>query len=74
LGVVERTGGQTDPQPASIYSFATAMNGLPDEADLRLRFDVLAKTKRPSSTVSPRAGDEARSRDAETCFGLRPST
>jgi hypothetical protein len=29
----------------SIYSDATAMNGLPDEADLRLRFDVLTKTR-----------------------------
>jgi CRISPR/Cas system-associated exonuclease Cas4 (RecB family) len=31
----------------SIYSYATAMNGLADEADLRLRFDVLTKTKQP---------------------------
>ena len=31
----------------SIYSDATAMNGLADEADLRLRFDVLTKTKQP---------------------------
>jgi Holliday junction resolvase-like predicted endonuclease len=31
----------------SIYSYATAMNGLADEADLRLRFDVLTKTKTP---------------------------
>jgi putative RecB family exonuclease len=31
----------------SIYSYATAMNGLADEQDLRLRFDVLTKTKQP---------------------------
>ena len=31
----------------SIYSYATAMNGLADEAELRLRFDVLTKTKTP---------------------------
>ena len=31
----------------SVYSYATAMNGLVDEADLRLRFDVLTKTKQP---------------------------
>jgi putative RecB family exonuclease len=31
----------------SIYSYATAMNGLADEQDLRLRFDVLTKTRQP---------------------------
>jgi putative RecB family exonuclease len=31
----------------SIYSYATAMNGMADEADLRLRFDVLTKTRQP---------------------------
>jgi hypothetical protein len=31
----------------SIYSYATAMNGLADEQDLRLRFDVLTKAKQP---------------------------
>jgi len=31
----------------SIYSYATAMNGLADEADLRLRFDVLTTTRQP---------------------------
>ena len=31
----------------SIYSYATAMNGLADQDDLRLRFDVLTKTKQP---------------------------
>ncbi|MBI4608004.1 MAG: PD-(D/E)XK nuclease family protein, partial [Candidatus Rokubacteria bacterium] len=31
----------------SIYSYATAMNGLADQEDLRLRFDVLTKTKKP---------------------------
>lgn len=31
----------------SIYSYATAMNGLADQEDLRLRFDVLTKTKGP---------------------------
>jgi hypothetical protein len=31
----------------SIYSYATAMNGLADQEDLRLRFDVLTKTKTP---------------------------
>jgi CRISPR/Cas system-associated exonuclease Cas4 (RecB family) len=28
-------------------SYATQMNGLADEQDLRLRFDVLTKTKQP---------------------------
>src|SRR5262245_55361203 len=32
---------------ARYYSYATAMNGLADKADLRLRFDVLTKTKQP---------------------------
>jgi hypothetical protein len=36
----------------SIYSYATAMNGLADEDRLRLRFDVLTKTKPPSSTAT----------------------
>ncbi len=31
----------------SVYSYATAMNGLTDQEDLRLRFDVLTKTKQP---------------------------
>jgi RecB family exonuclease len=31
----------------SIYSYATSMNGLADQEDLRLRFDVLTKTKQP---------------------------
>jgi CRISPR/Cas system-associated exonuclease Cas4 (RecB family) len=31
----------------SIYSYATSMNGLADREDLRLRFDVLTKTKIP---------------------------
>jgi len=31
----------------SIYSYATTMNGLADLEDLRLRFDVLTKTKQP---------------------------
>ena len=31
----------------SIYSYATAMNGLADEEELRLRFDVLTKTRQP---------------------------
>ena len=31
----------------SVYSYATAMNGLGDQEDLRLRFDVLTKTKQP---------------------------
>ena len=30
-----------------MYSYATQMNGLADEQDLRLRFDVLTKTKQP---------------------------
>jgi RecB family exonuclease len=29
----------------AIYSYATAMNGLADGADLRLRLDVLTKTR-----------------------------
>jgi PD-(D/E)XK nuclease superfamily len=31
----------------SIYSYATALNRLADEANLRLRFDVLTKTRQP---------------------------
>ena len=31
----------------SVYSYATAMNGLGDQEDLWLRFDVLTKTKTP---------------------------
>ena len=31
----------------SIYSYATSINGLADQEDLRLRFDVLTKTKQP---------------------------
>ena len=31
----------------SVYSYATAMNGLADQEDLRLRFDVLTRTKQP---------------------------
>ena len=31
----------------SVYSYATAMNGLANQEDLRLRFDVLTKTKQP---------------------------
>jgi putative RecB family exonuclease len=31
----------------SVYSYATQMNGLADEQDLRLRFDVLTKMKQP---------------------------
>jgi RecB family exonuclease len=31
----------------SVYSYAAAMNGLADLEDLRLRFDVLTKTKQP---------------------------
>ena len=31
----------------SIYSYATMMNGLADQEELRLRFDVLTKTKQP---------------------------
>ena len=31
----------------SVYSYATAMNGLADQEDIRLRFDVLTKTKQP---------------------------
>jgi hypothetical protein len=31
----------------SVYSYATAMNGLADQEELRLRFDVLTKTKQP---------------------------
>jgi len=31
----------------SIYSYATAMNALADQEDLRLRFDVFTKTKQP---------------------------
>jgi len=40
----------TDPQVEaslrlSVYSYPTAMNGLADQEDLRLRFDVLTKTR-----------------------------
>jgi hypothetical protein len=31
----------------SIYSYATSMSGLADQEALRLRFDVLTKTKQP---------------------------
>jgi CRISPR/Cas system-associated exonuclease Cas4 (RecB family) len=31
----------------SVYSYATSMNGLGDQEDVRLRFDVLTKTKQP---------------------------
>jgi hypothetical protein len=31
----------------SVYRYATAMNGRADQEDLRLRFDVLTKTKQP---------------------------
>ena len=39
-----------DPRQAEVRaapSYATQMNGLADEQDLRLRFDVLTKTKQP---------------------------
>ena len=39
-----------DPRQAearAVLSYATQMNGLADEQDLRLRFDVLTKTKQP---------------------------
>src|SRR5262249_23573165 len=35
------------PLQLSVYSYATAMNGLGEQEELRLRFDVLAKTKQP---------------------------
>ena len=44
---VLRTSRSRSRLQLSIYSYATAMNGLADEADLRLRFDVLTKTKQP---------------------------
>lgn len=31
----------------SVYSYATTMKGFADQDDLRLRFDVLTKTKQP---------------------------
>ncbi len=31
----------------SVYSYAASMNGLADQEDVRLRFDVLTKTKQP---------------------------
>ena len=31
----------------SVYSYATTMAGFTDQEDLRLRFDVLTKTKEP---------------------------
>jgi RecB family exonuclease len=41
------TSLQTDAAlQLSVYSYATAMNGA-DQEDLRLRFDVLTKTKQP---------------------------
>ena len=39
-----------DPRQTEVRaapSYATQMNGLADERDLRLRFDVLTKTKQP---------------------------
>jgi hypothetical protein len=35
----------------SIYSYATAMNGLADEQDRRLRFDVLTWRERSASAA-----------------------
>ena len=37
----------------SVYSYATRMNGPADEQDLRLRFDVLTKTKQPELIQPP---------------------
>jgi hypothetical protein len=40
----------------SVYSYATAMNGLGEQEDLRLRFDVLTKTKQQALPVLDAAG------------------
>ena len=40
----------------SVYSYATAMNGLADQEDLRLRFDVLTKTKELASALGGSRG------------------
>jgi len=56
----------SDPQveaslQLSVYSYATAMNGLADQEDLRLRFDVLTKTKQPELCRYWTRGDRAAS-------------
>lgn len=48
---MESPGGLADcrePDRRSVYSYATAMNGLREQEDLRLRFDVLTKTRQPA--------------------------
>jgi hypothetical protein len=56
----------------SVYSYATMMNGLGDQEDLRLRFDVLTKTKTPSSTATGRRGTAGR-RGGSTGWRARSS-
>lgn len=54
----------------SVYSYATAMNGLADQENLSLRFDVLTKTRQPElptatgppATVGPTSGSSGSSR------------
>jgi putative RecB family exonuclease len=46
----------------SVYSYATAMNGLGDQEDLRLRFDVLTKTKTPELHRYETTRDQAATR------------
>jgi putative RecB family exonuclease len=43
----------------TVYSYATAMNGLADQDDLRLRFDVLTKTRAPELLRYPTSRDRA---------------
>jgi hypothetical protein len=50
----------------SVYSYATSMNGLGDQEDLRLRFDVLTKTKQPELHRTGRSGTARR---ASGCSG-----
>ncbi len=55
----------------SIYSYATAMNGLADQEDLRLRFDVLTKSRSstatgPAATAPPTSASSAWLRRSST--------
>jgi hypothetical protein len=53
-----------DPRQAEVRaaaSYATQMNGLADEQDLRLRFDVLTKTE---SRAEPRGAARVHTRTA----------
>jgi len=59
------------PLQLSIYRDATAMNGLADREDLRRRFDVLTKTKKPAPhrLQALRGLDLLRVTPAQRCIG-----